>query len=405
MSRQQMAVAATCLVAAVTYAGSVTMSALLLYVLPGVVIGALVGSRFAGHRPGAAVIVGGIIVLAWSELANVLTGTANGPAARSTFVAAVCGLFAVVLASSRWSALFLVPVTGSVFGALALGAGGEVRLVAVVTAVCAVGTLGWIERSKLNWTVQPRNGLALVVLSLGVGVAATAAVVLQGRNDSRQPVVLARAEADPSIKPPWVDPLARFATPRVHHRSTHFLPARRRVHPNTHAKAAALTGQPVSTRSTGSHSRVWLAALAAIVALALALVLAAIWRLVAVRLAWRRLRRRLASGTAADQISGAWLWARMRLEARRVSLPANLSPDVLAAGGAPDDLPRDVSVQLRVLATVTAAAAFSPQPPATSREAAASWRTAGRAEMSACESLSRRAKVALALRAPRATIR
>ena len=45
-----------------------------------------------------------------------------------------------------------------------LGAAGEVRIVAVAAAVCAALTLGWIERSRRNWTAPPRRGIALVLL-------------------------------------------------------------------------------------------------------------------------------------------------------------------------------------------------------------------------------------------------
>ena len=82
---QQLAVAVTCLVAAVTYAGAVTTWAMGLFVLPGVAGAALLATLLTARRmSGMAIGVVGALVLGWAELANIWTGTANGPAARST---------------------------------------------------------------------------------------------------------------------------------------------------------------------------------------------------------------------------------------------------------------------------------------------------------------------------------
>ena len=179
---QQLAVAITCLVASVTYAGAVTTWAMGLFVLPGVAVAALLASLLAARRmSGMAIGVVGALVLGWAELANIWTGTANGPAARSTAFAAGWTVIAVVLAHSRWPALFLAGVAGVVAGAVVLGAAGEVRIVVVAAAVCAALTLGWIERSRRNWTARPRRGIALVLLSLLAGAAAAGAVLLQAQ--------------------------------------------------------------------------------------------------------------------------------------------------------------------------------------------------------------------------------
>ena len=110
---QQLAVAGTCLVAAVTYAGAVTTWAMSLFVLPGVAVAALLATLLAARRmSGMAIGVVGALVLGWAELANIWTGAANGPAARSTAFAAGWTVIAVVLAHSRWPALFLAGVAG-----------------------------------------------------------------------------------------------------------------------------------------------------------------------------------------------------------------------------------------------------------------------------------------------------
>ena len=71
---------------------------------PGVLwVAALLASLLVARRmPGMAIVVVGALVLGWGELANVWTGTENGPAARSTVFAAGWSLIAVVLAHSRW---------------------------------------------------------------------------------------------------------------------------------------------------------------------------------------------------------------------------------------------------------------------------------------------------------------
>ena len=206
---QQLAVIGTCVVGALTYAGVVTTWAMGLFVLPGVVGAAFVASLLAAHRmSGMAIGVVGALVLVWAELANIGTGTANGPAARSTAFAAGWTLVAVVLAHSRWPALFLAGVVGLVAAALSLGAAGEVGIVAVAAAVCAALTLGSIERSRRNWTAPPRRGIALVVVSLLAGMAATGAVLLQAHENPRDPALVAQGRQFPGIKPAWSDPLA-----------------------------------------------------------------------------------------------------------------------------------------------------------------------------------------------------
>jgi hypothetical protein len=157
---QQLAVVITCLVAAVTYAGAVTSVALAGFVLPGVLVAAVIGSFLTARRmPGTALVAGGVLALGWSELANVSTGATNGPVARSTFVAAICTLAAVVVVRSSWPALFLVPVAGSVCGAFLLGAAGEVRIVSVAAAVSATLT------PSLGRTGAARTGAGGVVFA------------------------------------------------------------------------------------------------------------------------------------------------------------------------------------------------------------------------------------------------
>ena len=124
-------------------------------------------------------------------------------------------------------------------------------------------------------------------------------------------------------------------------------------------------------------------------------------RLLAVRFAWFRLRRRLAVGAPSQQIIGAWAWVRIRLEACRLPLPAAASPDVVAAGGAAPDLPAGVRAPLQALAASTTTAAFANGQALGAAEVTAAWSAADRAEASARELLTRPARVGLAFRGPR----
>jgi hypothetical protein len=395
---QQVAVTVTCLVAAVSYAGAVTTWAMCLFVLPGVAGAALLAWPLASrHMSGMAICVVGALVLGWAEIANIATGNGNGPAARSTFLAAGWTVIAVVLAHSRWPALFLSGVAGVVAGALVLGAAGEVEIVAVAAAVSAALTLGWIERSRRHWTAEPRRGIALVLLSLVAGAAAAGVVVLQAQKDPRQPALVAQGREDARIKPAWSDPLASASSTRTEKATGH---APR--HTGTPAAKTAGRSHPAPARS---HTSVWVYVVAAILLLVLVLAALIVARLVSTRLAWQRVQRRLAAGAPAEQVTGAWAWTRMRLEACRLPLPVAVSPDRILAGGSIDDVPANVFAPLRTLAAATTAAAFSSRPSLGADEVAAAWAAAGQADESARELLTRGGRARLALRGPASTVR
>jgi hypothetical protein len=409
---QQLAVTVTCLAAALTYAGAVTTWAMSVFVLPGVAGAALLASLLAARRmSGMAIGVVGALVLGWAELANIWTGTANGPAARSTAFAAGWTVIAVVLAHSRWPALFLVGVAGIVDGALVLGAGGEVRVVAVAAALCAALTLGWIERSRRNWTARPRRGFALVLLSLLAAAAAAGAVLLQAQKDPRHPELVAQGRLYPGIKPAWTDPLGTASKSlggTAAQQRTNPRPKTAASHPKSHtphhtstptAKHATLPHHASAPKHT-TRSRVWLYVLAGILLFLLAVALIIAARLLATRFAWRRARRRLAAGELADQVTGAWAWTRMRLDACRLPLAVNVSPDSVAGGLAAEDLPADVFTPLRELATATTAAAFAHEQSIGRGEVSAAWKAAGRADALARGHLTRRGRARLAFRGP-----
>ena len=426
---QQLAVAITCLVASVTYAGAVTTWAMGLFVLPGVAVAALLASLLAARRmSGMAIGVVGALVLGWAELANIWTGTANGPAARSTALAAGCTVIAVVLAHSRWPALFLAGVAGVVAGAVVLGAAGEVRIVVVAAAVCAALTLGWIERSRRNWTARPRRGIALVLLSLLAGAAAAGAVLLQAQEDPRDPaLVTLQGRQYPGIKPAWTDPLDngfQLARPAPPPGTARTQSRRRRDPPTAHLASReqlakhANPSHPAPVQKHSSRS-IWFYVVAALLLVLLILAVLIAARLLSTRFAWGRVRRRLAAGAPADQITGAWAWTRMRLEACRLPLSVDVSPDMVVArhallagelklvaeeladhGYPTADVPTDVYTPLQALAATTTTAAFAPEQSLGAPEVAAAWTAADKAYESARELLSRSGRALLAFRGP-----
>ncbi len=408
---QRLGVVVTCVVAAMSFAGAVTTVGLA-FVLAGVLATAVVGSLLAARNLfGTALVLGGALVVAWSEVVNVWSGIADGPAARSTAVAAACTLIAVVAARSSTPALFLLPIGGMVCGALLLGAGSEVRTVAVVTAVSAALTLGSIERSRRNWAAPPRRAPAFALLLLLVGAIAAAAVLLQVHHDSRPPEALATGRVYPHIKPPWKDPLGTVTNriggrgprgeggapppppPKTQHQkppphSRHNPPPPNRTHPPP-PKTLVHPKQP-------PPSRIWLYVLIGVLLVLLAIAA----RLLAVRLAWRRLRRRLASGTPAEQITGAWAWMRIRLDAWRLPLAAAVSPDLLVAGGAGSAFPPEVFSPLQALAATTTTAAFAGSRSLGDADATEAWTAAGRVDETAHGFLPRRTRAWLAFRGP-----
>jgi len=154
-----------------------------------------------------------------------------------------------------------------------------------------------------------------------------------------------------------------------------------------------------ATVSKRTSRSIWFYVVAAIVLIVLVLAALIAARLLSTRLAWRRVRRRLAAGAPADQVTGAWAWARMRLEACRLPLAADVSPDSVAAGRASADLPAEVFMPLRELAAATTTAAFAYEP-SIAGAVTGSWTAAGRAEASARERLTRSSRALLAFRGP-----
>jgi hypothetical protein len=376
---QQLAVAGTCLLAAVTYAGAVTTWTLAAFVLPGVAAAALLASPLAARRmSGMAIGIGLALVLGWAELANIWTGGDNGPVARSTFFAAAWTVVAAVLAHSRWPALFLAGVAGVVLGAVDLGAAGDIRTVVVAAAVCAALTLGSIEQSRRKWASPPRRGVAVVLLSLLVGAVSAAVVLLQ------------------APKVPSHDSLTQV---RAAQHRTNLQPKQ----PKQTVAHATRPDDPASARRHAPRRTPWRYVVVGILLFLLAIALVVAARLLSTRFAWRRVRRRLATGAPAEQVTGAWTWTRLRLDACRLPLPVDVSPDLVVAGRASGVVPTKVDAPLQVLAAATTTAAFAPRRSLSDAEVAAAWTAAGMADESARRHLTRLGRARLAFRGPAST--
>lgn len=338
------AAGACCVVAALSYSGAVTMVALLAFVLPAIVLVTAVTAGVARLSPRLALVAGLAAALGVAELVNLVSGTANGPAARSTFAATTCAVLAVAAVLGPAPALFLVGVLGVVVGALGLGAGAEVAPVAVATAVVTVIALGVVEAQKRRWTRRPPQLTTVVGLALVVGVLVAIVAVQAERRLPGEPDVLAPGAVQPTIRPPQLlgDPDPRpTATPTPSVDPT----------PGTDAGATPSSDPPVPLRT------IWLAVALVVLALLLGLALRMVW----VTLAWRLLRRRLRRGSMSEQVAGAWVWSTRRLRAAGWGMPPSLSPDAVAAGEGILDTPRAVRSALRQVARSTVDAVFAPQ--------------------------------------------
>lgn len=394
--RQKAGVLATCLVAAMSYAGAVTVAGLVLFVLPGVVLAAVGGLCVAPRRMASgSIVIGGLLALGWAELVNLWSGTAYGAAARATFFAAFCSVCAVVLAPSSWPALFAVAIVGLVGGAVMLGAGGEVRLVAVAVVVAVALVLASIEASRRRWMGAPPARASVIGLSLCVGAVAAATAVAQANFDENPPELMAAGQGYPRIKPPWPDPFG--SANKAHSRTW---PARQR--PTSVSPPAGRSRreddrvQPQRPPGAREHwPSVWLYVVIGLLVLPLTA------RLLVTRLAWRRLRRRLARGTPAQQVAGAWTWALMRLDTYRQPLPAAISPDMVAVGRGSEQLSPGVADPLQSLGSRAASAAFAREPMILRADARAAWKAATEVDAAARRRLKRRARVGVAFRSPR----
>lgn len=370
------AAGASCVVAALSYSGAVTLFALLVFVLPAVVVVTVVTARVARLSLRVAAVSGVVAALGVAEVVNLVSGTAHGPAARSTFVAAAFTALAVAAALGPAPALFAAAVVGVVVGALGLGAGAEVAPVAVATAVVTTLALAVIEAQVRSWTRRPPHVALVVALALIVGVLVAIIALQSDRLVDGEPAVLAPGAVQPTIRPPQAlgDPDPRPTA--------------------TSTPTAGTESDAPPPRSESSHTlrTIWLVVLMVVLALLLAVAVRILW----VALSWRLLRRRLRRGSSSEQIAGAWVWSTRRLRTAGWPMPASLSADAVGAGQGTTDLPRAVRAALREVARSTVDAVYAP--PGEVRDPVLTWAAADEVGQSAIGALSPSQRLGFAIR-------
>lgn len=383
--RGPLAVTGCCVVAAVGYAGSVRVPALLTYVLPtAAVVGVVAGQlgRRVGVVSGAALAA--LLALLLAQLANTTGGETSGPVARSTFLA---GLFtAVAAAGARVTSppVVALPVMLVLAGALYLGAAGEVLPVLVATAVLLVLTLPLLESARRRADRSVRRRWLTPVLAAAVGASALAAAQLQAQRGPGPPRGLAEAQIDRTVIPPRLlgagsVPQEAAAQPR---------PARTSVPQSRSAPVPAPPGRQVAPGPL------------LVIGLLLGLALALLVRVALVALGWRRLRRRLRRGAAGHPVAGAWVWAVLRLRSYGVPVPASTSPDRYAAGDSPTTVSDSVDRPLQDVAVWAVRATFQPQPGLPTASTGQAWTAAASAVSQRRRELHRARRAMVALRRP-----
>lgn len=370
----------TCAIASLCYAGAVSLAALFLYVLPGVLIGAF--TSMAGLRSGPwwrGAVFGVLVGLAWAETINIVGGDADGPIARSTFAAAAATAIAVALLSSPVPAAFLIPIAAIVLESAVLGAAGEVSVVALVTTASALVALGIVENRRRRWLVphsfRAATALLLAVMTLAAGVI----LLTQQAIHVGQPLVVDANSVNPAVRPPWEPPPpppAPTPTPTASPTATPTAsPTATPTVKPTPTPSPSPTKAPVPPESQDSFVLPLLVRIFLLLLL-LALIAFVTWRLIR----WwrlRQLRARLRSGTPAEQVVGAWLWTRNRLQARGLPLDPRISPDLIDESTLLALLTPAAQAGMHDLAQLVSDAAFAGDPHTLDPEAA--WAAADRA--------------------------
>lgn len=365
-----------CAVAALSYSGAVTPTALLAFVLPAVVLVTVVTAMVGRLSLRLATVSGLLAALTVAEIVNLVSGTAHGPAARSTFAAAVFTVLAVSAALSPWPALFSAGVVGVVVGALGLGAGAEVGSVAVATAVVTVVGIAVLEARDRQWPSRPPQLTTVVVLAVVVGALVATVALRADRLIDGAPDVLAPGAVQPTIMPP---PILGDQNPPT--------PTPSANPPSRVDSDSTPPMEPVMPLGT-----FWFLVLGGVLTLCLCLALRTLW----VALAWRLLRRRLRRGSGAAQVAGAWVWSTRRLRSAGWPMPPALSADAVGAGEGLADLPRNVRSALREVAQSTVDAWYAP--PVEGVDPATAWSAADEVGRDAVRALPLARRMGFALR-------
>jgi hypothetical protein len=354
----------SCLVASVSFVGDITTEALSVFLLPGALVVGVLAALQRGKIVRGLVSVA-LTAIAAAELVNLLSGEFQGPAARTTLVAAAGTGMAVVLSGSRAPALFLIPLAGIVAGAAAFGAGGQVQVVAVITACLAVLALARLEWERRAHVERRRSAGSLLMALCLVGGVAVFAALFQGQHDER----VAHAPLQQALAVTVTAPSA-LGLPHPASAAVSTPPASEGISPRQQD-----VPQPTQSHTVHLPARViqLLGALLLVALAGVSLRVALSW------LSWRILYMRLAREAGP---SAAWLWAVAHLDRLRLAPPLSSSPDIIAEGVF-DDTPEALREPVRQLAAAVAPVVYGAPNSVPSGETQDSWELASAVARSA----------------------
>lgn len=367
--------ALTCALASLAILGALTPWAYLAFVLPAAIAPVVLLSGLAVARPVVTLVVGLAIALGWAECANLVTGTSNGPVARSTFVVGAAAVIALVCSATGFAALMVI----APLAVLAFAATYGFQSLAWSLIVCAVAitvlALHGLPASDAvgaaRWRTQSRSVIAVLAVTLAASVAVAMAAPDRSLSPVATPLPQATASAEPSLSP----------TPAT-------------VEPSAPAPVAA---EPTPATSWFA-SRVFSAALALLAVLIL-LALVALGRIVFVQWTWQRIRRQLNRGSPRGRVLGAWRWTLAQLLSLDFDYPAWESPGSASEGGIPG-WPQPVNAPLARLAVRASIAAFADARDLDQDGADGAWRDAAECVAAAKAATNRRTLAQRAFRRP-----
>jgi hypothetical protein len=342
----------TLLVTWVAFGQVVSLSGLAIWVVGGSLLGALVVSSFAAAgRRGLAVVTMVLLTGGVAFLARTVGGDSAGPITRASLMATgVAGAMGLIL-QTRYPAAVLAAAVVLLGGATGLGAAGRAPWLIGAWAVAAAATLAMLgPYSRADLRARRR----LVPLVVSLVAAGLAAVVVIGA-------------ATPALRSPWTIPGAADVTGEDQTSPT---PPTTTAPPPSAVPTPPSTVDPVDRDTVDATSIVVVSALI-LVLLVLVLVAVAVLRRVLAWVRWRRLRRRLGTGSPRDRIVGAWTWVRLRRVRYDEPLPVSASPDVASTARAPfaDRALQDVAQR-------AARVAYDPTSTPSNADADAAWSAA-----------------------------
>ena len=357
----------TVLAGSFAYTGVVTTGAFVAFVLvASAVSGLLTAVIGQPHQVGGLITgLGGAIL--WSVAVNALSGETSGPVARSSALCGVGAALAVYSARRLWVPPFIGSVVLVVCGAMYYGAAGEVRYVALVTALLTLVSTAAIDAARHRRRLRkPRLVAVLIGLLVTVAFVLASVGVQQALSrvlKSDQATVSALVQPE-SVRPPWAPPPRVRAKPPV---STTNPPVSTTRPPVSTAKPPEHTVQPETTVrrttvpppvTTKHHKRPLNLALIITLLLLAVLVLIIVLRLWLGSRRLRRWKRTLQLLPPAESSAASWSWMVFELDRLGWTLSENPSIDRAARDMLELGWPESVRVPAALVAEQGALASF-----------------------------------------------